>query len=199
MKHIRKRPEPQELLDFKAAKTNDWTPSYDNLTTETKSALKQSLMQEQGWLCCYCEAELDVDDSHIEHLRPQYHYPAQELDYNNLLCSCQSRLKRREPRHCGASKDNWYDQALMISPLDSACEGYFYFTGDGRIYPRNGNHAADETIKRLRLGIDKLNAMRAAAIEKLIDLDKAEISNYLTGNAAGKFPPFFTAIRDVLG
>ncbi len=200
MKHITKGAEPRELVEFKAAENSDWKPSYDNLTNEAKTALKASLMREQGWICCYCERRLVDNDSHIEHLRPQSKYPADQLNYDNLLCSCQEGLKRREPRHCGTAKDEWFDEMLMVSPLNPICESKFRFTADGAIYPRtDDDSAAQETVTRLQLDIPKLRDLRAAAIDALIDLTQAEVQTCLQRNHTGMFPEFFVAIRQVLG
>ncbi|MCK4659608.1 MAG: TIGR02646 family protein [Phycisphaerae bacterium] len=202
MKHITKGAEPQELIDFKAAENDDWKPNYDNLTNEAKAALRTSLMWEQGWTCCYCERRLVDNDSHIEHLRPRSRpeFAEVELDYDNLLCSCQNRLKPGEPQHCGVAKGDWYEEALMVSPLDPMCEDRLHFAGDGAIYPRaDDDLAAKETISRLRLDIDKLQALRAAAIAALADLNPEEVHACLQRDSAGMFPEFFVAIRQVLG
>jgi len=49
-------------------------------------------------------------------------YPEKALDFYNMLCSCQNKLKKGEPRHCGNLKG---DDELPISPLDEDCERYF--------------------------------------------------------------------------
>ncbi len=71
MKYIIKQAEPQELLDFKAAANDKWTPTYSGLTSIAKKALRESLMKEQGYICCYCERTLTKNDLHIEHFKPQ--------------------------------------------------------------------------------------------------------------------------------
>ncbi len=66
MKHVQKNNEPLVFSDWKALANEDWHPTYDDLSGETKKAVKKALMQEQGYLCCYCERQIDDDDSHIE-------------------------------------------------------------------------------------------------------------------------------------
>lgn len=101
MKHIIKHQEPSEFLQWKANATEDWQPSYAQLSGSIKNSVKQALITEQGYLCCYCECRLRDEDSHIEHFRPQHNSSIDSLDYSNLLCSCQNNLKKGEPRHCG--------------------------------------------------------------------------------------------------
>jgi uncharacterized protein (TIGR02646 family) len=206
MKTIDKQAEPKAFADWKALASNDWYPDYEQLSGETKKAVKTALMEEQGYICCYCERRLTDEDSHIEHFRPQSDQTTDPLDYQNLLCSCQNQLKKGEPRHCGNLKGSWFDPELLVSPLDPGCEGSFSFTGDGRIRPaQNLDRAASETIRKLGLDIPKLNALRAKAIEPFLDdtLSPKEIqafvSDYLLKDASGRFGEFWTTIRYLFG
>ena len=122
MKFIQKKAEPASFANWKALESDEWSPSYRALPGKIKKALKESLIQDQGKICCYCERRLQLDDSHIEHFQPQSSPEVDPLDYSNLLCSCQNRLKPKEPRHCGNSKGDWFDAELLISPLNEFCE-----------------------------------------------------------------------------
>jgi len=35
--------------------------------------------------------------------------------------------------NCGNFKGDWYDENLMVSPLDPNCASYFQYTGAGEI------------------------------------------------------------------
>ncbi|RKT43974.1 retron system putative HNH endonuclease [Thiocapsa rosea] len=206
MKHIQKGAEPQELTAWKAMANTNWQPTYGVLSGSPKDALKQALVAEQGGICCYCERRLTSDDSHIEHFRPQHDPAVDPLDFDNLLCSCQSRIKKGEPRHCGNRKDKWFDPNLLISPLDHGCEARFRFTGDGEIRPASdGDKAASTTITKLGLDIPKLNALRANAIEPFLDSDLSQdeistfVSGYLQRDVFGHFGEFWTTIRYLFG
>jgi len=130
-------------------------------------------MVEQGYICCYCGRRVSEADSHIEHLKPRCPFREEEVNYGNLLCSCQRQVERREPLHCGTLKGDWYDESLFVSPLKADCETRFRFAADGAIYPRRDeDRGARETIGRLGLDIPKLRAMRRKAIDgALQDLD----------------------------
>jgi len=203
MKYIVKGQEPQTFSQWRGQENDDWSPTYDALPGKTKQALKEALMREQGFLCCYCEQRLTSSNSHIEHLRPQSDFPDQALEYLNLLCSCQGEGERGAPVHCGHAKENWFDEALLISPLDPDSESRFSFTGDGHIKSRDASdEAAIETIKRLGLGIPKLNALRKAVIDPFLDgaISGAEemnlfVGKYLERDSAGRFQPFWMTIR----
>ena len=104
MKHIVKREEPEAFINWKSLSNDDWQPTFGNLPGEVKNVVRSALMAEQGWICCYCERRLSVEDSHLEHLRPQSDPEVDPLDFANLLCSCQNQISRGEPRHCGTLK-----------------------------------------------------------------------------------------------
>ena len=202
MKHIVKQQEPQPFLEWKAMASEHWQPTYDELRGAIKQSVKQALMAEQGYLCCYCERRLLDHDSHIEHFRPQNDPQVDPLDYANLLCSCQNKIKKGEPRHCGNLKNGWFDEQLLISPFSADCAERFAYTGDGKIRPANpADASAVETIKRLGLATPKINAQRAKAIEPFLEVGLSEVemkqfvSAYLQKDELGRFGEFCTGIH----
>jgi len=201
MKFIRKGSEPASLIAFKAMANEDWTPSYGNLDLQVKRDLEAALLEEQGHICCYCERELLEGDFHIEHFRPQSLFPEQNLVFSNLLCSCLNKLGRKEPRHCGVLKDNWFDEESLISPTTPDCETRFTYTGDGRIYAAKGDSAAGISRQRLGLDIPKLVAMRKKVIEVFLDPNLSDqkflefVRDYQNRDSNGRFGPFVTTIK----
>ena len=137
MKYIIKQQEPQAFSEWKAMASEDWQPTYGELSGNVKQSVKQTLMSEQGYICCYCDRRLIDGDSHIEHFRPQNDPQVDPLDYANLLCSCQNKIEKGEPRHCGNLKNGWFDEQLLISPLSADCAERFAYSGDGKIRPAN--------------------------------------------------------------
>ena len=205
MKFIIKGDEPKELKNWKALANDDWKPTYADLRGDEKAVVKKNLMEEQGYICCYCERRLEDNDSHIEHLRPQSDPKVDPLDYGNMLCSCQNQLEVGEPRHCGNLKEDWFDDDF-ISPLDQNCEENFSYIHDGRIQPfPEDNGASLQTITKLGLNIPKLSAQRRKAIEPFLDadLDVDELSRFITGylrkDNQDRFSPFWTTINSLFG
>ncbi len=201
MKYIQKGGEPPELTDWKAKSNVNWKPTFENLSGSVKAAVKHALMKEQGFICCYCECRLENEDSHIEHFKPQRLAKFDSLDYWNMLCSCQSDLKRGAPRHCGHLKGDWFDEDLLISPLQSGCEARFAYLFNGEILAvHKDDKGADETIKQLGLGIPKLIALRQRAIEPFLDQQLSDdqferfVNGYLRRDEQGMYPAFFTTI-----
>lgn len=182
MKYIVKQSEPVFFTTWKAQANANWQPEYSNMPTVTKQQLKDALLEEQGWICCYCEQEITADDAHIEHFRPQ----------SNPDC---------DPLHCGNLKADWFDQNLLVSPLAPSCESRFVFLGNGEIQGKDVNdQAAKETIQRLGLNIPKLIEMRKKVIEVFLDesLNDVEVVNlvsaYLVKNGQ-RYSPFWSTIH----
>ena len=200
MKHITKGTEPPEFTDWKSKdKMAPRRPNWKRVSSELKTVILKSLLREQGFICCYCESRITMDDSHIEHLRPRSRYRDLQFDYNNLLCSCLREQTPGEPDHCGPKKANWFDEHMLISPLQQGCETRFRFTANGEVHPRSRSDvAAATTISRLALDLPKLNALRGAAIDALHDLPVSDIKRVLVQGPDSTFPEYYTTIKDVL-
>ena len=170
MKTIYKNDEPQEILQLKSKfkNKNGRVPRYSDLNEVEnlphKILLKNSLLSEQGHICCYCCKPIDTKNSHIEHIRPKERdeYRAISLEYENLLASCQGYHDREE--NCGHSKDNAFNEELFVSPLEENCESLFEFSNRGKIKAVDGNERAGYTIELLNLDTEQLNAARTEAM-----------------------------------
>ncbi len=205
MKYIKKSEEPESFTVWKNLANEDWQPSWENFSKPQKTYVHDSLLQEQGFICCYCGRRINTDDSHLEHLKPRTTYPQSALEYTNILASCQKDTVRKEPLHCGKIKDKWYDDNLMISPLDVNCAEFFRYTDDGQILATNNSEkqlAAETTIDKLALNIDKLKNLRAKSIEPILEIintiTEEERQNLILGfsetNSKGYYEEFCAAI-----
>ena len=212
MKYIKKGEEPESFKTWKALArtTPNWGYSY--LQNPEKRELHEALIREQGYICCYCGMRITRESSHIEHLKPQsIPDPDLSVEYTNLLASCQREREPKKPIHCGVAKDDWYDENLMVSPLNSNCIDFFIYTDDGQILATDAsekNVAATKTIKQLRLDIPKLKAMREEVIKNLLvgldvfTLTEEEKQKLLQGfeqpDANGRYEEFCSAIAYIL-
>ena len=199
MKRIDKAAEPEEFSDWKDSDKMAHRPRWKRVSSEVKNIVHRALMKEQGFLCCYCETAVSVEDSHVEHFRPRKKYPDKQLDYQNLHCSCQRAPQKGEPRHCGNKKGSWYCEELMVSPLDPQCGKRFSCLGNGEVCPRCADDdGAKEMIARLGLNLPKLKSLRSAAIDALCDLPSDEVRDLLQRDEDGHYISYFSAIAQVL-
>ncbi|KAB2893796.1 MAG: TIGR02646 family protein [Bacteroidetes bacterium] len=142
---------------------------YDDMPSDIRTLVKQSLLQEQGYLCCYTGIRISEDRSHIEHLKPQSLCENNEdIAYDNMLAAYPGVHHPKAP--FGAhKKGDWYDKTLLISPLTRNCEQRFRFTLFGKIKAAdNSDLAASETITRLGLDHESLDDLRMQAIEEAL-------------------------------
>lgn len=176
MKRITKRPEPRDLRNWKQNQ-NGVNCSYGETSAELKNTIKTSLLTEQGYLCCYTGIGINLDSSHIEHLKPQtLCHNHEDVDYNNMLAAYPAKNAKRCDFGAHA-KDNWYDENDLIHPLRPDCETKFTFSLEGEIYPREaGDKQAEKTIKQLRLDKPQLTELRKNAIDELLFPQNESIS-----------------------
>jgi uncharacterized protein (TIGR02646 family) len=201
LKQITKRNEPQELVDWKALENDNWQPCFDNLQGEQKQALRNNLLAEQGYICCYCNKDISDDDFHIEHFRPQETFEVLALEYYNLHASCLRNQKSGAPIHCGMAKGNWFDDALMLCPLDNH-EAKFKFYYDGKVDA--STPVATTMVDRLNLNAASLMAKREAEIAGILGADfistatddeYIKLFRKISRKNSGKYQPFLIAIQ----
>ncbi|MEH2209323.1 MULTISPECIES: retron system putative HNH endonuclease [unclassified Nostoc] len=206
MKYIKKVAKPISLTKWNnnlGSKVLPWI----KFKKSVKNDVFEALLCEQGYICCYCGASITRNECHIEHLKPKSIYPQLTYEYANLMVSCQGEDEKqpRVPVHCGHRKDNWYDEHLMVSPLEITCTDFFKYPASGEIQPTDEpakKAAAETTIENLALNISKLQNMRRLAIDAALlatdGLTEAEIQLLAQGyeklDANGQYTPFCAAI-----
>lgn len=163
MRHITKTTPPQEFLEYKE------TPgvSFDGLSGETKKALRQRLLEDQGYICCYCGRRI-INNEHtkIEHIKCQENNDESSLDFKNMLASCDGgdndrSIGVKHQLHCDARKGN---RDIPLSPLDDEIENVLSFFEDGTV--KGKGEIGRELVRVLGLDAKFLNTERRNAIEQ---------------------------------
>lgn len=212
MKQIRKRPEPAYFVNWKEnfRRTHKREPLYEDFRgSEEWEQMIQTLLEEQGYICCYCTMEIQGWDSHIEHFIPRNiknRYPHStrarnvELNYQNLFESCNGEDASWD--HCGRYKDR-EDSPMLVSPIEEGIEERFkYDLLTGMIDAADPNdQAVMTTIRVLNLNTDRLCQHRLAAFYAAGIFDeedpedrKSQIAFYSNRDDKGAFNPFCAAI-----
>ena len=158
MLKVNKKSEPEEFTKYKKKnKVINWKDFTSE--SEIKKLLKEALLEEQENSCCpYCETEINLNDSQIEHIKPKDKFPRLLTSYDNLIACC------IESKRCGNSKANKWDE-LFINPVTENPEDYFkYDIKTGKIIPifKDGekNKKANYTIDLLNLNDNRLCNIR---------------------------------------
>ncbi len=86
MKYIEKNVEPEEFAKWREQEEDK---TWRNFKNPLKNIVRDSLIGEQGSICCYCGKCIHKDhNTTIEHLKPRSKYPNDIFNYDNLLASC---------------------------------------------------------------------------------------------------------------
>lgn len=212
MKQIVKHQEPPYFMKWKEdfQKAVGKEPEYkDFRETPEWEQLIYDLLEEQGYICCYCMKAISGWDSHIEHFVPRnikntphvHSIRAKnvELDYQNMFESCNGENNAWD--HCGRLKDS-EDSVVLVSPLDNRVEQRFrYDVLTGRIDVVDpGDQSAMTTIRVLGLNTRQLCEHRLSAFyvaeQKLKSgvLFDDLIDMYSMRDEQGAFLPYCAAV-----
>jgi len=190
MKKITKNPDPlviQELLNFiQSEKKAEIIPSYTNFREKEK--LRQSLLKEQGYICCFCMRR--IENSHettkIAHVFPQNPVLDEDkqkvkkenldLDYRNMLAACDGgKGQPSRLQHCDTKQGN---AVLRINPADPIknCENLIAYRVSGEIYSNNSdiNYDLQEV---LNLNLETIKKARKEAYDEIMKRLDSEYPN----------------------
>lgn len=111
MIRIRKRQEPKSWSEYRLS-----TPGA-NFDAAPKADLRKALLEEQGYICCYCMGRIEESSTRIEHRRPREKYINEQFDYRNLMAACLGGEGFESIRHhCDKRKHN---HEISLDPTDS--------------------------------------------------------------------------------
>jgi uncharacterized protein (TIGR02646 family) len=211
MRWIQKQTEPRQLTEWRSRYSKDINFGYNLLRQDhdTIKAVHTALLTEQGWLCAYTGIRIEVQSSHIEHVKPQTHCQESEtVTYTNIVACHPAPNQSRKTPYGAHQKDNWpqpSEEHLFVSPLDQTCDRRFTYTLKGKIKPQDGDLAANATIIKLGLDHLELEEYRRAAIQGTLGKennlplkDAKQRLKKLQNQTSGKLEPFCFAIVQAL-
>jgi uncharacterized protein (TIGR02646 family) len=209
----------QELLDNPLL-VQEKNKLWGKLSGKTKSIVKETLLKEQGFICCYCQQRINFDENtFIEHFIARNAEPSKMFNYDNIFVCCDGGDKDREnqkkqgiktaqrtPVYCDKKKD---DDALEINPLELDCETHFAYewieSPDDKpeVMIKELSDKGKQAIQVLNLDNKVLRKMRGEFIAGFIDgISIEEIEELLPQikqkNEKGKFFPFCAVLEYVL-
>ncbi len=163
MKAIVKVKEPTSLTEHRARQHS----SYTNLD---KTDTRNSLLTEQGHICCYCMRRIpesgNTPGTKIEHFLCQEDHSHEELNYGNMLLAClgnEGSPKRLQT--CDTKKGKL---SLTHSPSNQArnIESLIKYKPNGEIYSSDETFNAElETV--LNLNVKSLKDNRRIVYEEV--------------------------------
>lgn len=154
MRKITKGLEPPELTKWKRQNVSRL---YTNLSHIERQAINQATRAEQFGLCAYCCKQINASNSINEHIEARATAPNRQLDFKNIVASCDTRGR------CDAAHGS---QALPLTPLMAECETELRFRESGKVEGKTPR--AIETIRVLGLDTRAIRAERKQMIDTLI-------------------------------
>jgi uncharacterized protein (TIGR02646 family) len=190
MRFIEKKQPPESLI--KAQKENSL---YDDLFLETKNEIRESLLEEQGYICCYCMKEIDEHTMKIEHYQSQPDSSHLQLDFKNMLGACTGVIKEKGKtkltEHCDSAKGS--EKLELLDPTESKKLHFIKelkYTKTGKVFSNNPK-VQNEIDKILNLNVEYLKRRRASIMaetvnEIIINEKKGKISKSFLTNKIEK-------------
>lgn len=178
---------PQDFLDYVESKRYRKV-DFDSGRNKSKDAdgifqkfrkkkeydsIKSKLINDQGYICCYCNARVLENGSTIEHIIPKSIDHTNVLEYSNLLIACNGGREERKknddkenyPNYCDAFRGS---NKLDFSPLENKCWLAFHYDIENGSISGN-NFEANNVINTLNLNCNILKKNRKSAYEVLFD------------------------------
>ena len=208
MRRILKQKEPDEIEPDRIEGR-----SFGMVRSETKRAMQRQLCIEQGYLCCFCESQIEPigRDMRIAHFVPQDKDHSLELTWSNLYGCCHGNAEKRvipsdertAPKkpgselralHCDAKQSNECLDARLRP--DSIVEGLILFRSDGSVYCAEAA-LTKELEAKLNLNHPRLKKNRVASLDALIDAEavtKIPATDLIqrVPNARGRLSPYLS-------
>lgn len=189
---VKRKPGPAKLVELRRQGKR-----FVNLDDDPrdKRHVRDALLEDQGFLCCYCMRRIDPDKHQvrIEHHQCQSSASERDLDWDNLLVACSGARKlrgrakddaaaRKVPRPQQSCDRRKGDDAITLNPLTPNVDAIQYLN-DGRMQ-HSDPQLQEDLEERLNLNVEFLVSGRLDAREELIERLRRELGPEKTWTAA---------------
>jgi uncharacterized protein (TIGR02646 family) len=136
--------------------------SREDCDNNIRGNLRRQLLEEQGYICCYCMSRISCKNSRIEHYKSQEHNRDRQIDYQNLFVACNGNEgARKKLEHCDVyKKDKELNNINLLTDIQFKIK---YRRADGTIFSDDGN-INDEINNILNLNLEQLRNARKESI-----------------------------------
>lgn len=176
MEHINKRTnEPKKLVKFRkkyrlTEKIRlDKNIDFKDLDQTINQHLRNILLEDQGFLCCYCQKRIPenkLPKTKIEHFLCQENNKDKIFDFRNLFIACNGKIGQIET--CDTSK-----KSKELKSVDFFNVGIFSmikFTKTGYMY--SDDHSIEDDLKVLNLNDQNLMKSRQSIYKSIQNIKK---------------------------
>ena len=210
MKKIVKTKELKSLTNYRssiAKKDLEKNSIYEDFKYKSKEqcienepeSLRKQLLEEQGYICCYCMDRIDCNNSKIEHFKPQTKYRELQIDYKNLFIACGGgEGLESKKQFCDTKKGE--KELKYINLLSNIEKDIKYLKSSKEITIASDNKYIDNELNSiLNLNVSILSKSRRQKYNEVIKKLKAKkynisyvkrVLNYFKKKHNGKFEPY---------
>lgn len=141
-------PEPSVLLEYR--KTSGNSGHWNDLPTTEKDVVRERLLEDQGYLCCYCMRRIDMAGMKVEHFLPRGGPdgdPRREIDWSNLLGACDGNEgQRRSEQTCDTRKGS---KKLVLDPREAKHMQKVRYLADGILKVGRNDHELQKDVDEI--------------------------------------------------
>ncbi len=174
MKKILKGIEPNTLTEYRSSipiRNRNRLNVYNDFNHKSKQEcknnktgnLRKQLLEEQGYICCYCMSRIDCYNSKIEHFKDQTNNRPLQITYSNLFIAC--RGNEGQPyvkQHCDTFKGKISLNSIdLLKNIENQVK---YKPGNGILFS-NQKNINQEINEVLNLNTKTLKKNRKQAYE----------------------------------
>lgn len=148
MKQVNKTAEPNSLLQHRAKQFSN----FDNIPLDTKEEIRQSLLAEQGHICCYCMKRIPEHTSpymKVEHYKCQANFGNLQLTYSNLIGACTGNEGQPKIKQTCDTKKGDLELTINLTSNLPSCETLFKYNAEGEISSINDNAEIDRQLNEI--------------------------------------------------
>ncbi len=176
---------------------------YENLGKREKVDLRNQLLKDQGYICCYCQKRIPhkfIVKSKIEHFLCQDKNPKLQLTFSNLFVSCNG-IGNNHEFTCDTKKANFDINSFNL--ITSNITSKIKYTKNGVIFSEDQNikndiknilNLNDENLRKVREGaykaIEQIKRRSGSNGNFQKNIDK-KIQDCIVKDANGRFKPFY--------
>lgn len=143
MRRINKSREPRTLRNYRASLSQDQQVSssaYNNFQHKGKTEcnanirdnLRKKLLEDQGYICCYCMSRISCQNSKIEHFEDQSTNRPLQLQYSNMYIACKGN--EGSPHKCQCCDTFKGNSNLAFVNFNNHIESNIKYKKSGHIY-----------------------------------------------------------------
>ena len=176
MQRIYKSSNNTKLLQYHASLTKEQRISSsgyagfpdkkeDDCESNIPGNLRKQLLEEQGYICCYCMTRISCHGTKIEHFKDQSNNRNLQLKFSNLFIACLGNEgNSNNVQHCDTFKG---DKSLLYINLTSNIENHIKYSSRGMI-SSSITTLNDDINNILNLNTKPLKDTREQRLETLI-------------------------------